>query len=400
MKCIVDTNVVMLNHDLSQYEKVYVPLPVLEELDKHNHSSDERLAYEARAGLRMLRDLDFVKHNIVFQCFFVQNSDISWLDLSIKDNLILLYAKYIQEALEPEAILITNDLNMYQKALALSVKVSLLDFNFEEDIYKGYIKFTGTEEEYADFYTNIDYNNWYTNQYLIFENTNTGKSQEWRFNGNDFVRLKLPSSDYIKAKTSLQRCALDLLMNDEITIVAVMGGYGSGKTYLCTQMALYHLKAANSNKAKILGVREPRGEGKDVGYLKGTFEDKTGKFFKPIEQQLKGGEFELDRLISRGELETTIPFYMKGTTYDSTIMVVDEAEDLTESQLKLIGTRLGEDSKVYFSGDYSQSVLNKSTSNPLVKMCNQLKGNPMFGCIYLDKDVRSETSKLFANLFK
>ena len=149
---------------------------------------------------------------------------------------------------------------------------------------------------------------------------------------------------------------------------------------------------------KILGIREPNGEGKDIGYLKGTFEDKTARFFRPIEQQLKGpGEY--DYLIQSGVIETEIPFYMKGTTYDKTIFVVDEAEDLSEAQIRLVGTRVGENSRIFFSGDFAQSVKDKTVSNPLVKMCEQLKGNKKFGCVYLDEDVRSETSKMFADLF-
>ena len=91
---------------------------------------------------------------------------------------------------------------------------------------------------------------------------------------------------------------------------------------------------------------------------------------------------------------------MKGTTYDNTIIIVDEAEDLSETQIRLIGTRIGENSRIFFSGDFSQSIKNKTLSNPLVRMCEQLKGNDKFGCLYLDEDVRSETSKMFANLFK
>ena len=91
---------------------------------------------------------------------------------------------------------------------------------------------------------------------------------------------------------------------------------------------------------------------------------------------------------------------MKGTTYENTIMLVDEAEDLTEAQLRLVGTRLGQNSRIFLSGDYGQSLINKTASNPLVKMCNILKGLNNFGCIYLDEDVRSNASKIFANLFK
>ena len=127
---------------------------------------------------------------------------------------------------------------------------------------------------------------------------------------------------------------------------------------------------------------------------------KVGKFFEPLTQSLNGGEFELQSLKMSGVLDTNVPFFMKGTTYNDTIVLCDEAEDLTQSQIRLIGTRLGENSKIYLAGDYKQSLLNKTINNPLIKMCNEFKGNEKFGCIYLGEDVRSETSKMFADLFE
>ena len=245
----------------------------------------------------------------------------------------------------------------------------------------------------------MDYSKWYKNEYLIIKNTDDGSSKEMRFDGDTFVALKLPSSRYIKGKNSLQRCALDILNNPDITIAAILGGYGSGKTYLSMQMALYNVQE-KGRASKILGVREVSGEGKEIGYLPGDMEDKIGKFFEPLTQSLNGGEFELQSLKMSGVLDTNVPFFMKGTTYNQTIILCDEAEDLSESQIRLIGTRLGENSRIYLSGDYKQSLLTKTVNNPLIKMCNEFKGNEKFGCIYLGEDVRSETSKMFAELFE
>ena len=268
-----------------------------------------------------------------------------------------------------------------------------------EDIYTGYVKLTGTSDEINEQMQNIDFDMLYPNQYIILSNNETGKDSELRFDGDKFVELKLPSSGYLKGKNSLQRCALDLMMNRDIDIVAVLGTYGSGKSYLTTQMALYHVME-KGHQSKVLGIREPTGEGAPVGYLKGTFEDKVRNFFLPIEQQLKGGEFELEALRQRGVLDTNIPYYMKGTTYDNTIMLVDEAEDLSEAQIRLVGTRLGKNSRIFLSGDYGQSLVDRTVNNPLVKVCNELRGNKLFGCIYLDEDVRSDASKVFAEIFK
>lgn len=265
-------------------------------------------------------------------------------------------------------------------------------------MYTGYQAFTGTTEEINAYLVDAPLN-FVVNEYLILTNTDDGKTTEMRFNGETFVGLRLPPSTYVKAKNSLQRCVLDLLNNKEIPIVAVLGTYGSGKTYLSTLMALYHVNE-KGNQSNILGIREAKGEGASVGYLPGDFTDKVGNFFRPLEQQLGGGKFEMESLISRGVLDMQIPYYLKGTTYNDTIIVIDEAEDLTESQIRLIGTRVGQNARIFFAGDYRQSLVCKNANNPLVKMCRAFRGNPMFGCVVLDEDVRSETSKMFAELFQ
>lgn len=163
-------------------------------------------------------------------------------------------------------------------------------------------------------------------------------------------------------------------------------------------MALYATKEKGI-QTHILGVREPLGEGRELGYLPGSFESKNEVWTLPLVQQLDGKEWELEQLKQQGILDFNIPTYMKGTSYAQTCIVVDEAEDLTEKQIRLIGTRVGKDSRIFFDGDYRQAVGDFNNS-PLLKMCNLLKGNPLFACVTLEEDVRSETSKLFANLFR
>lgn len=268
------------------------------------------------------------------------------------------------------------------------------------DVYKGYQMLTGTSSEInADLSDSEFLNGFVCNEYLLIHNTETGESSEMRFDGEKFTALRLPPSKYIKAKNALQRCALDILNNQDITVAAILGGPGSGKTHLTIQMAKFNV-LEKGHQAKILCVRTPTAQGKEVGYLKGDFFDKVQPFLIPFIQQLDGGEFEYESLRTRGILDANIIFYMKGTTYPSTCMLVDEAEDLKKEEIKLVGTRIGEGSRIFFSGDYRQAVFDTSINNPLIQMCNQFKGNPLFACIYLGEDVRSETSKLFADLFE
>lgn len=266
------------------------------------------------------------------------------------------------------------------------------------DFYKGYKRIEGDTKYINTMLSPENYKNWCINEYAIIKNTDTGQEFEMRFTGDKFVNLKLPDSKYIKGKNAEQRCALDALNDDKITAVALLGTYGSGKTMLATAMALDSVKRKGT-QSKILCVREAWGEGREIGFLPGDVSDKIGLFQLPFIQQLNGGEFEYKSLVQQGVIDSTVLYYMKGTTYNETVMLCDEAEDLTEKQIKLVGTRVGTNSKIYFSGDYKQSLLDSTEFNPLLRMCEKLKGNPLFACVYLSEDVRSETSKMFADLF-
>ena len=372
-----------------------------EELEhiKTSRNKDEETRYKARKITHLLDENSDKYEAIVvdYNQYVDDIVNVFGLNPENPDNIIMYTAWYKSKEVE-DLIFVTNDIcckNIARNVFGLKVESA----NKKEEIYKGYKIINGNTDEINSVMENIDFSDWHMNEYLIIQNTDDNSEKEMRFDGENFVALKLPSSRFIKGKNSLQRCALDLLLNPDITIAAVLGGYGSGKTYLTLQMALYNV-TEKGHQSKILGVRSPQGEGKEVGFLPGTLQEKVQGFFEPLTQQLNGGEFELESLKQRGILDSNIPYYMKGTTYNDTIMLVDEAEDLDEKQLRLVGTRIGNNSKIYFAGDYKQSVINTTDNNALIKMCNELKGNKMFGCVYLGEDVRSTTSKIFASLFE
>ena len=379
-------------------ERFYISSISLHELEniKISKNKTEDVRYKARKLSHLLdehcNDYAVVVYNFEIPDYIVGTLG---LDVTIPDNQIVGTAKYISE--KEDVVFITNDICL--KNIARYLGLEVCSVVGKENIYKGYKTIKGTSEQINIAMENMDFSDWNINEYLIIQNTDDDSEKEMRFDGEKFVSLKLPSSKFIKAKNSLQRCALDILNNQDITIAAILGGYGSGKSFISMQMALYNVQE-KGYQSKILGIRSPQGEGIDVGYLPGTLEDKTDNFFLPLVQQLNGGEFELESLKQRGVLESNIPYYLKGTTYNDTIMLVDEAEDLDEKQIRLVGTRVGSNSKIYFAGDYKQSVINTTTNNALVKMCNEFKGNKKFATIYLGEDVRSSTSKMFANLFE
>lgn len=395
---VIDTSALIEYKDvierLSDKYNIIISIVSIEELDNLKTNKNETIAKKARRAIRSIENnkniITFVQDRVLHSAFKGFNAVDNVFNHN--DDIIVSCAVF------NNALLLTDDLNLKIKANIL--KVGTIDFNNIEQVYKGYVKFDFTTEEFNSFWSKRkDYfNDFYCNEYIIINDVSSNKQVEYRFDGVDLVPLKLPSSKIIKGENVLQRFALDMLNNKDIPICAVLGKVGSGKTYLSTRMALHAVQSGK--QGKILTVREPVGEGHQIGYLKGDFEDKTKEFFEPIVQCLDGGVYELQRRIDNGEFKMQVPYFLKGTTYNSTVIVVDEAEDLSEKQIKLIGTRLGEQSRIFFSGDFGQALFDSSTSNPLVMMCEELKGNPKFACIYLDEDVRSEASKIFADLYK
>lgn len=394
----LDTNVLLDDAEYFENERFVISGKTLEELEniKNNRNKSEDIKASARKVQRWLADHHgeyevVVETNAVYDLCVKKN-----VDCYNPDHIICATAALLAE--KEDVHFVTHDLscrNIAEQIYGLDVEW----FEDKEEIYKGYKKITGSTDYINDYMFNVDFATWHINEYLLINNTDDGSIKEMRFDGNSFVPLKLPSSKYIKGKNSLQRCALDMLNNPSITVCAILGNYGSGKTALTMKMATYSVKEKGW-QSQILGIREPHGEGKEVGFLPGDLQSKTDFFFSPLVDQLDGGEFEVERMKQQGILEENIPFYLKGRTFNNTCIIVDESEDLTEKQIRLIGTRVGENSRVFFNGDHQQSVVDMTKNNALVKMCHMLKGNEKFACIYLEEDVRSDTSKLFANLFK
>lgn len=391
----LDTNI-LLKHlgKVEKLNKFYISSITLQELEdiKTSGKKSEDVRYASRRAVRWLNENESKYECILYSEVVSQPRDDSY---SNDCKIIQCCVEVIRNENEPVTFL-TDDLLcklIAQREFGVPVESWA---NSGEYIYKGYKEITGTSDEINSYMINFNPDDWILNEYLIINNEDDCTTKEMRFDGSGFVALRLPPSRYIKGKNALQRCALDAMMN--FNIVAVLGFYGSGKSFLCTKMGLYFVTEKGSC-SKMVCIRETRGEGEQQGYLPGTLEEKISPFNFPIVQQLDGGEWEMEKLKSNGQLEFQVPYYMKGTTYNETCMVVDEAEDLKEAQIRLIGTRVGENSKIFLSGDVKQSVINKTQDNALIKMCNELKGDPDFACICLEEDVRSSISKKFAYLF-
>lgn len=391
-----------INANVLEKEFFMTSSKVLTELENIKTSSkkDEDVKAKARFITRFLRNnSDKYKVCVVMDVHFEMLKQFKLEENN--DNLIMMCAKEIEENLGYDITFVTDDLacaNIAEHIVGL--KVQMLSEN-QIDRYVGYKELNLNTEEinilFSDLENGINTYNFLINEYLILKNTDLKQEFEFRFDGNTLCNIKLPPSKHIKGWNAQQRCAIDLLNNKDIPIKIIAGTYGSGKTLLSVRMGLYHV-LDKGTYSKILLVRNPIGSGEEVGFLPGSKEEKIRDFYKPIENNLDGGEFQLQSLIQRELVDMEIPYYMKGLSLTSTYILVDEAEDLDLKGLKLIGTRLAEGSCVVFSGDYKQAEFKYARHNGLLQLIEKLKGNPLVGVVVLSEDVRSCASKVFSEI--
>jgi PhoH-like ATPase len=198
------------------------------------------------------------------------------------------------------------------------------------------------------------------------------------------------------------------MYNKNIPIKIICGGYGAGKTMIAVKCAENMVNKCFYNKLML--VRNPiPADDIDIGALPGDKHSKVGSYFKSMTQYLTdySNGLEIDSFDpnneyaakQRGyELIMEIPSFMKGMSVLDTIMIVDECEDLNVKLIKMLGTRVGKNSCVVFTGDYHQSEKKYKADSGMNKMIECLKGDPLVGIIVLEEDVRSSVSKLFANI--
>jgi predicted ribonuclease YlaK len=249
-----------------------------------------------------------------------------------------------------------------------------------------------SEEKLAQYYEGKTLQGLITNQYLYTEN----KETILRFDGEKLTSLHLPKFKEFKPQNEEQKMAFDLMANRDIPIKVLIGIAGSGKTKMGLTFGLKALEKGDAKKLFI--VRQPSPVGEEIGFLKGTKDEKLQAWFKPILDNLEGGEFQLQQMIQRGMIEFEAPAFMQGRDLQETYVVVDEAQLLTTEQVKMLGSRIGHGSTIVFAGDYEQ-VFNKKYSgekNGLIKMVDTLAGNPLFGVVHMVKSVRGPVAELFA----
>lgn len=198
-------------------------------------------------------------------------------------------------------------------------------------------------------------------------------------NSQDIVELYLkkqiiyssPTGKTVFPRTLNQKLYLKSM--EDYDIVFGLGPAGTGKTYLAVLYALNRLK--KNNAKKIILVRPIVEAGEKLGFLPGDFKEKIDPYLIPIYDGLYDalGKETVDRMIERGIIEVAPLAYMRGRTLENAVIILDEAQNTTLSQMKMFLTRLGFHSKMIITGDVTQIDLPSKHNSGLIEAVSLLK---------------------------
>ena len=332
------------------------------------------------------------------------------------DNLILEVAMEVQKNSPDEGtVLVTKDVNMRIRGDALGLTTT----DYEESQITIDELYDGTKEIDVD---GADIDSFFkdneltldeeliANQYVMLRNRESpGQTGLGRYDGKEdkCVPIKKLTGGVwgIRPRNKEQHFALDLLLNDDVKLISLVGKAGTGKTLLALAAGLQKT-LEEQVFSKLLVSRPIFPLGRDIGFLPGDIEEKLNPWMQPIYDniELLLGLSKMDRkegrshkeLFELGYVEIEPLTYIRGRSLPAVFMIVDEAQNLTPHEVKTIITRAGEGTKIVLTGDPYQidNPYIDATNNGLTTVVERFKGEQISGHISLVKGERSELAEL------
>jgi PhoH-like ATPase len=409
---VLDTNV-LIHDPKSIFEfgdnRVILTFSTLEELDKIKCAPGD-IGSNARKVIRALDELRAtgqLSSGVPLDnggCLAVVPPVVSF-EVSCKsvDDAILSTAKNLANS-----ILVTKDINLRVKADVLGV----IAVDYEKD--KADVTYTGhrvailSQEQVNDMVKGgaceLNEDMVTENEYFMFT-TEDGTHLPFIGKSSRGAVVKIGSSPIaagIKAKNFEQTLALDALLDRSINMVTLRAKAGSGKTLLAMAAALQRTYVDKEYK-KVIVARPIVPVGDSLGFLPGTLDEKLAPWMKPIEDNLgviKSSMSKPPKVELFQDIEVTPVAYIRGRSICNTFIIIDEAQNLTPTEIKTIVTRVGVDSKIVFTGDTSQidkPTLDKKSSG-FTYLINKFIGQRVYTHVELSRSERSELAELGANL--
>lgn len=474
---VIDTNVLLHDpHCLNLFENnhLFIPVEVLSELDRFKNEQTERGA-NARAVHRFLTQIfdhqtkkvtKGVKTNgggsvRIYINDALRRERISpamrrfakiFPDKEPVDHRIMAACLTIQESEENQTILVTKDLNMQLKAMAIGItcqdylndKVAVSDTEDQEILT---ISVEAHELQRFGSSNSIDIEKIRTgpleiNEYVLLSASEQKLMPARHVGDGHFIRLRVPQSlqmprgIQLRAANLGQLCFLDALLDPSISLITCYGQAGTGKTLTAVGAGLY--LTTQKEYSGMTVSRPVVAMGETLGFLPGTLNEKLHPWLQsiydafevlmPLHPHLPEGQVghaserklqrrkttqlqetaapgqkplkPYEQLIERGLLEIEALCYIRGRSIPNRFFVLDEAQQLTPLEAKTVVTRMSKGSKLVLVGDPAQidNPYVDSRSNGLVHTRNRLRGQKITAHISLTKGERSPLAEMGAQM--
>lgn len=427
---VLDTNV-LLHNPYAIYafaeNNVAIPLAVIEEIDNCKKAQNEigRNARIVSRELDLLRQVGRLSEGVC-----LKNGGRLWIELNHQqveglpvgldsskyDNRILAVAKGLLQEEGGRVILVTKDLNLRIKADVIGLPAE--DFHADTIEYREL--YSGFQEKYIDaekmeLFFNEGGLPWpdseppCPNSFVILKNPlEPSQSALSRYQKGELRNLTYPDAKCwgLKARNKEQRFAMELLLDNTVKIVSLVGSAGTGKTLMALAVGLETV-LEQGDFGRLLITRPVIPMGNDLGYLPGSKEEKLRPWMQPIYDNLEflfrncsDGFGVLEDLMTRGLVEMEALTYIRGRSIPGQFILCDEAQNLTPNMIKTLVTRVGQGSKIVFTGDPEQidHPYLDSGSNGLSYLVERLKNEETTGHVTLFKGERSEVAEMGARL--
>lgn len=253
----------------------------------------------------------------------------------------------------------------------------------------------------AEFYTHPEQlaPQFIENEYLLLEDLEGNVVDKYCYQNGKFRQIKFPTINNkytkpIKPCNDQQVLALDLLQDRTSKVKLIRGVYGSGKDFLMLNQALDYIESGMFNKIVYIRPNVTVANVPDIGYLKGTAEEKLEWTLAPLYDKA-GGRDGVEMLLNSNQLEMVPLLHIRGRSFENSLVYVCEAQNITSEIAKLIISRIGENSELWLNSDTHQTD-NKiyEKDNGIIKMIDKLSGNKLFGYVYLPKTERGAVASL------
>ncbi|NJK56182.1 MAG: PhoH family protein [Pleurocapsa sp. SU_5_0] len=435
---VIDTNVIL--HDptaILRFEdnEIVLPIAVIEELDRFKKQPEMtgRNAREVARTLDQLRQQGNLTTGVslsnggTLRVALSDRDTLKTLPLELSgdvaDNAILAVGMQSKQNCQCPVVVVSKDTNLRIKADALGLhaedyETDKVDVN---ELYTGSTEVLVSPEQIAEFFqagsVTLEQEFLPNQDITLVDSLNPSHTALGMAEGSSskiipLIALPKLGVSRIQPRNREQRFALNLLLQDSIKLVTLVGKAGTGKTLLAIAAGLQ--KVADEKLYNRLLISRPVVPmGKDIGYLPGDINEKLTPWMQPLYDNFdlifrtqdvseKPGHWRRghEELIEMGILQIEPLTYIRGRTIPQQFLIIDEAQNLTPHEVKTIITRAGEGTKIVLTGDPDQidNPYVDAASNGLTYVVERFKNEPIAGHITLFKGERSSLAERAALL--